>query len=211
MSAEAESGQRSSRRGLVIQIILLALLLLVTPYVSWRYLSEGLEYRKSNLQGLSDLGSFPKLHWMSLEGDTLKSSDWTDHLGLVALSESPGLASDLEDPLARIREQFQDRPDVGIYHFVPALGQQDSLVKSFPVGLTSLDSAQFASLQGFLVGLPDFTSASQPVILVDRAGRVRKVFDVSKHSDLQYLARVVAILLPPKKVEKPVLKREVEK
>lgn len=195
---------------MILQLFLLSLLLLVTPYVSWRYLSDGLQYRKDNLQGLSDLGQLPNISWLSVEGDTVRTDDWQDHIALIVLSDSPGTAAACDGPLLRIREQFQDRGDVGIYHFRNA-GMLDSVAGTYPEGMVELDSTSYQAIVVFTRGLPDYRKASQALILVDRHHRVRKVFDISKHSDLQYLARVVAILLPPKKVEKPVLKREAEK
>lgn len=211
MTGTPNPENNSSRKGLIIQLILLGLLLVVTPFVSWRYLSEGLEYRKSNLEELSDLGVFPSIFWVSSDGDTMRTESLKDQLALVAVSSDTESALQLEEPLLRVRDQFQDRPDVRILHFKPVENSDSISSGGFPEQTIGLDSSCLSQVQLFSQSIQEYSQVSLPVLLVDRVNKVRRVFDVSRPEELQSLARIVAIMLPPKKVDKPVLKREEEK
>jgi len=204
--------ERPSRSRLVFRFLMLFLLLVLTPAVSWYYLSKGLDYRQEHLQHLDHFGQAPEGSWLSSDGVPISKADWQEQLSLICfLSEDPDPAS-VTPVLSRIHAQFDDREDVVIYQFVyirdnvavePGPDPLQWLVLPLPLSEWEELRGRWSAMLG--------KDVSDGVVLVDRKGELRQTFRLKDDAEMKRLVETVAVMLPPKKVDKPQLNREQEK
>jgi hypothetical protein len=192
--------------------ILLTLLLVVTPYASWYYLTKGLDYRKAQLALLEDFGTIPPGNWSALNGDPVDTKLWSDQLSLISIATNVEQGKQELEEIQRLHTQFQDRTDVRFYCFIPEEMQTNLSLSDVDSSLViiGLPSVNLIRLSDQWSGIIKKETDHQ-VILVDRLLQVRQAFSTQSEKSLKDLVQVIAVLLPPKKVERPNLVREAEK
>lgn len=212
MTAETHTSERPVRLRMAFQFFMLFLLLVATPYFSWYYLQKGLDYRIEQLDQLFLMGPAPSGEWVSRTGVLVHQGQWKEQLSVVVLSETEEQLGADYHAIQRLYGQFHDRQDVLFYHFYPR-----TLSHSLPL-VDSVDQWQqimladddFSSLLGEW-SLPLAGQDLQPgIIFVDRQGQIRQSFPRKSDTALKKLVEVIAVMLPPKKVERPELNREPE-
>lgn len=212
MSAENAPTERPSRIRVAFQLLVLLLLLVLTPAVSWLYLRKGLDYRQENLSVLAQLGQVRPGAWTDTNGESLNTLNWKDQITLVYLSGSVSQVDQRLPLLRRIQSQFSDRSDVVLIQFMDQRdwSRTSAIKDSVDWKVVVLESPELADLMTeWSQGLRQ--EAADRLILIDRQGQVRALFDPSDSEDVRSLVEVTAVMLPPKKVDKPTLQRESEK
>ncbi len=206
------NNKRPSRFRVAFMFILLTILLVVTPYASWYYLNKGLDYRKAQLSLLEDMGTVPPGTWSAINGEVIETKFWADQISLISIVTNVELVHKELEEVQRLHTQFQDRKDVRFYFFVPEEMQTNlsfSVLDSSFV-IISLPSDGLIRLSDQWSGIINKKTDHQ-VILVDRLRQVRQAFSTQSEKSVKDLVQVIAVLLPPKKVERPNLVREAEK
>lgn len=212
MSAENIASERPSRTRLAFQVFMLLLLLVITPAISWVYLRKGLDYRQEHLAVLDRMGPVRPGTWTNALGEPVSTETWKEQLTLVYLS-GKDLPMDQRLPLLhRIESQFSDRPDVVLVHFMDQIdwerlegGRDTPDWQVVPLGSEDLALLR----QGWTKDLG--REAGDRIILIDRHGQVRAMFDPASAAEVRSLVEVTAVMLPPKKVDRPTVQRESEK
>lgn len=206
----SNADERPPRSRVAFQLFALFLLLVLTPAVSWFYLREGLAYRKDHLDQLSRLGPPPVSSWVP-DADARDGTDsYEGQVSLVALAKDSVLQREADRIFRLLHHQFDDREDVKFYTYLPgSAGQhpipQDSIqwkVFHIPDSLMRSWSALWKA--------PGAERAPD-LILIDPKGEMRRHINLDTTVVLKNLVAEMAVLLPPKKVNKPQLKREAEK
>jgi hypothetical protein len=202
-----------------IQYLALFLLLVVTPGISWVYLSNGLDYHRKALAELKQLGPMPKYNVPTLQGDSLKSETLKDKLviaGTIDIDSSKNGAHVLEN-LKELYAQFDDRTDVLFLLYVP-IGADTAAVRKFGESQSLKEKGQIFYLPYFAQDITAYhlpQGKAAPIgpyfALADTKGIVRKVYDLREGSNYARLVEQLALLLPIETREKAVLKRDKEK
>lgn len=199
-----------------IQYLALFILLVVTPAISWVYLSNGLDYHRKALAELKKLGSIPSYKALTLQGDSLRTSDVEGKLlvvgtvDLTASKNTPNVLSNLKE----LHAQFDDRTDVFFLLYVqPA---DTAAVRKFATSQELDEPTQVFYLpynQTIMNAyhLPATGAITPYFSLVDTKGMVRKVYDLREGRQYARLVEHLALLLPIEKRENAILKREREK
>ncbi len=204
--------ERPSRSRGAFQVIFLFLLLVVAPLGSWLYLRSGLAYRKDHLKALTDGSAIPAAIWKTNDGVTISTSNWTEQVSLILFADDSLELKAQIDQLALVLSQFDDREDVLFYQITD---QQPVNQAYYPA-----DTAQWKILTTMSVKADPFWSycqASFPsdskdkIYLIDRRANLRQAFPIATKADLTQLVEVVAILLPPRKLNHPELNRTKER
>jgi hypothetical protein len=199
-----------------IQYLALFILLVVTPAISWVYLRNGLDYHRKALAELKKLGPIPSYQALTLQGDSLRSSDLAEKLmvvgtlDLTASKNAPNVLNNLKE----LHAQFDDRTDVFFLLYVqPA---DTAAVRKFAISQELDEPTQVFYLPYDQTIMNPYhlpaTGAITPYFsLADTKGMVRKVYDLREGSQYARLVEHLALLLPIEKKENAVLKREREK
>jgi hypothetical protein len=206
------TAEKPSRFRVAFRVLMLFLLLVLTPAVSWYYLSKGLDYRQDHLQQLERFGPAPQGSWVSTDGVAISSEDWREQLSLVCFLTETSDRTSVSPVLSRIHSQFDDRKDVVIYQFVntPDGSPEASEPDSLPWRILRSSLSEWEDLRGRWSDILGKNVADQ-IVLVDRKGELRQTFQLNDDAEMKRLVETVAVMLPPKKVERPQLNREQEK
>ncbi len=212
MTQKDTRNKRPSRFRVAFMFILLTILLVVTPYASWYYLTKGLDYRKAQLALLDDFGTMPSGNWLAMNGDSIDTELWSGQITLIVISSNLEQQQINLEGIQRLHTQFHDRSDVRFYHFVPEEIQSDNSAFDSDSMLTTaiLPKEEFLRFADQWSGLIKKGIENQ-LILIDRSLQVRQAFSLNSEKSLKEVVQVIAVLLPPKKVERPSLIRESEK
>lgn len=206
----SNADERPPRSRVAFQLFALFLLLVVTPAVSWFYLREGLAYRKDHLDQLSRLGPPPVKSWVPDTDARDGTASYEGQVSLVALVKDSILQREADRIFRLLHHQFDDREDVKFYTYLPGSARQHPIPQ---------DTAQWKVFH-----IPDSMMQSwsalwkapgaemaPDLILIDPKGEMRRHMNLDTTVVLKNLVAEMAVLLPPKKVSKPQLKREAEK
>ncbi len=205
-----------------IQIVLLTVILVVFPGVSWYWLNQGLDYRKTAKAELKDHGPLPAFEWRNYNGKTLFSDDLKGAFviaGVYDLSK-PELSERFGKELARLHDQFDDRKDV---YFLSITGKDSTLLPAFIDQYKLRDTSQcffisatsetLKDLAGSGFRMPASDAAGSPYIaFADTASVIRNYYDVHDDGQLRRLVQHITLLLPMEKSRDELkFKRETEK
>lgn len=209
--------KKPSRLGMAFQLVMLLLLLIGAPYLSWHYLSKGVDYRVSRINQMGEYGDVSDLTLTTPQGSRLQMGNLKDS---VIIMTFPGIENgDLKDfPLLdKMKDQFEDRSDV---KFFWVLGVADSTLGSTLITANPdkysevyfIDESD-ATYLAFMDQLPDKKplGRTNTLAVIDKKSMVRNVYDPFSDVDMGRLVEHITILLPPKKVDKPKLNRQKEK
>ncbi|MBK8501782.1 MAG: hypothetical protein IPL46_05990 [Saprospiraceae bacterium] len=165
----------------IIQTVVLLLLLVVFPLLSWLFLKDGLQYRLDAKERLSIKSQLPKSERGCLQGKIQ-----------VIFQDKPGKWINRLQPIAQL---FTDRHEILTFRAL------DSLETGQVV-----DSLQKAWIQSNLDGLYD-----NAVFLLDTTCAIKMAYKADSDDDMAALAEDIAFLLPIQKEKDFFIKREREK
>lgn len=208
----------------IIQIGGLLLLLVVLPLGSWYYLQTGLNYRIQAINELQDIAPLPDFELLNYNDSTVAQERFSDQLviGHFYTGANEAVYFDL---LQRLKEQFDERPDVSFLTFregrdIGTLAESAQLLLDYGVE----DPEQFFFLHGEepemarLAASLKLTGAVQSGSLVDNqqlffadSAMVRGTYDMTDTEDLKLLIKHITLNLHP--IEEPdiIFERETEK
>ncbi|NUO01042.1 MAG: hypothetical protein HUU01_10555 [Saprospiraceae bacterium] len=205
-----------------IQIAALTVILVVFPAVSWYWLSQGLDYRKTAKAELKDLGPLPDHQWRNYTGRTLSKTDLKGSFviaGVYDLSQ-PQLSDYFGREFSRLHDQFDDRKDV---FFFSVIGQDTALLPAFleKYGLTDTTQCFFFTTEpeamknlavtGFRMPALDGTS-SPYIAFADTSSVIRNHYNVRDNQQLKRMVQHISLLLPMSKSREELrFQREAEK
>jgi hypothetical protein len=165
----------------IIQTIVLLLLLVVFPLLSWLFLKDGLQYRLDVRERLAVKAQLPKSEPGCLQGKIQ-----------VIFQDKPGKWTNRLQPIAR---HFSDREEILTFRALDSL-ETDRMV----------DSLQKAWVQSSLNGTYD-----DAVFLLDTTCAIKMAYNVDSDADMAALTEDIAFLLPIQKEKDFLIKREREK
>lgn len=203
----------SKKRGL-IQISILFFLLIVTPYLSWHYLSRGLDYRKEKMAQLGDFGHLP-----SVLSDVFKKlepvvPDTSLAFMIIGHCYDPTDCAALKEVFIRLSYPFGNRKDVQMVYIFPQGMMDTSALKQSTEGQ---HVTQIAIEEDTLKSLKSYWSeafgseVNHHLFLVDKNYNVRQAFDFKDEKRLSNLIHTATVMLPLRKINKAILQREPEK
>lgn len=192
-----------------IQIAALTIILVVFPGVSWYWLSQGLDYRKTAKAELKDLGPLPDFSWRNYTGSTLHQADLRGAFviaGIYDLSQ-PKLSETFGREFSRLHDQFDDRKDV---LFLSVVGPDSTLIPAFVEKYKLADTTQcffFSTTaeemknlaqKGFRMPASDGTKFPF-IAFSDTSSVIRNYYDVRDNSQLKRMVQHISLLLPMSK------------
>lgn len=206
----------------ILRVVVVLILIVGFPLVSWLYLKTGVKYRKEALAELQNHGKLPVFSLSTQDRDTLTNEMVKGKILVVDFFDSgkPETPA-LMHFLTALHHQFDDRTDVLFLNHAIHPGH-DSLsglrsyaekqgVKDFNQCLfLSADSLTMADLANNQYHMPadhlygDFA-------LVDTAGVIRKYYDSGSPKDMKRLVEHIAMILPLAKTDSLVLRKDLEK
>lgn len=209
--------KKPSRLGMAFQLVMLLFLLIGAPYLSWHYLSKGVEYRVSRINQMGEYGDWSDLSLVTLDGNILKIGNLKDSVLILTFPSVDGGKFKDFPLLDKMKDQFNDRSDV---KFFWVLGIADSTLG--PTLRTAnpdkyadvyfIDEADPAYL-AFMNQLPGKKplGGTNTLVVIDKKSMVRNVYEPFSEEDMGRMVEHITILLPPKKVDKPEVNRQKEK
>ena len=184
---------KRKQRNILLSLIIVAIIIVVFPLISLRYLNEGLEYRRGQLETLEELGAIVSFDAENRDGMTLNRDEAIGKITIIAhelavCDERNGgtIAEFAEKFAAQDAFRFMVIKNKGLcalndYVFVAASDKNADLVRQF----------------NDAIGRP--SAALDHVVLVDRKGQVRRIYDMATVEDLESLVAHTTLLLPPLK------------
>lgn len=203
----------SKKRGL-IQISILFFLLIVTPYLSWYYLSRGLDYRKETMAHLGDFGFVPSALSDEFKKVEPAVPDTSFAFMIIGHCYDPSDCAALKEVFIRLSDPFGNRKDVRMVHVYPDGMMDTSAVTDTAEGQ---GVAQIVIEQDTLNTLKSYWSevfgseVNHHLFLVDKNYNVRQAFDFKDEKQLSNLIHTATVMLPLRKINKAILQRESEK
>ena len=185
----------------VFQLVLLGLLLLVFPIGSFLYLRAGYKYQVSSWDEIDPQGPVASVLSYARPDSTLD---------IVYFAE-PVVSDSVRQALASVHDAFDDNPSVrfvglgagaaGVISDVDQAYVLESLTKG--LDLIEQDLAPYSTK---CAGVP----FAQRAYLVDRAGQVRRCYDLHSGVEVNRLVEQLALLIPRPKEQDIVLERKTE-
>ncbi len=205
-----------------IQIAALTAILVVFPAVSWYWLSQGLDYRKTAKAELKDLGPLPDFTWRNYTGKTLNKADLKGAFVITGIYDlaQPELSGHFGREFSRLHDQFDDRKDV---LFLSVVGQDSTLLPAFLKEYELSDTTQcyfFPTAEEAMKKLaetgfrmPALDGAASPYIaFADTSSVIRSYYDVRDNGQLKRMVQHISLLLPMSKSRDELrFQREAEK
>lgn len=171
-------------------LALLAVIVVIFPAISWYYLQKGLDFRNMQLDKLENLGkivAFQSKNEKGLElGSSIKENVLLVSTGALACT------SQKAQTLREYVDKFQNQ-DV-FRHVILA----DEKCPNWNTSFFAM-RAENEEFSKRINDLLDEQLSSTHVLLVDREGVVRSVYDLTKTEDLEALVTHTTVLLPPLK------------
>ena len=183
---------RRTKKSIFISIVILLILVVIFPLISLKYLDKGLEFRRHHLSKLDTLGVVVDYSAINLDGKTVSKEL---ALGNVVLISHEQMACDPQFSLT-LKEyvgKFENQ-DVFKHVVLKDKARCDSWIESY-IAERDENKGLFDQFNEF-VGIDDRINK---VILVDRQGQVRSVYDLTQRKDLESLVTHTTILMPPLK------------
>lgn len=204
----------SSTSGWKVGVILF-LMLVVLPGVSWYYLQSGANYRKELIGKLGNYGQMPVIQATNYDGKVINTQK--QHKGIFVVNFSdfePGEST--EDKilfLQKLHKQFDNRKDVFFLNYVADTSFfAPSVLEGFLTQNNFLDPAQLLFLpKGDVSAERDYhfsfdsnenVDNNRLVALIDMDSEIRGYCDVSDKASRELLVKHIAILLPVVKKRK---------
>ena len=206
------SSARPPRTRVVVQYLFLFALLVAAPVISWLYLRTGLDYRKEHLAKLSDYGEVAPMRLLTADQEEVFTGDWNGVMHVITIASTTGNYQQQVKALEPIHSQFDDQPNIKFWSI---------LTDSLSVPAPSPDTAQWRLVTGpkepvqalsdRLKGLAGEMSAEEQLFFVDQRRTIRLITPIADRDSVVNLVETMAVLIPPRKLSKPELKRESEK
>lgn len=203
--------------GMAFQLVMLLLLLIGAPYLSWHYLSKGVDYRVSRINQMGEYGDWSDLTLTTLQGSQLQMGNLKDSVVILTFPKVEGGGFKDFPLLDKMKDQFDDRSDV---KFFWVLGIADSTLGST---LSAANPDKYSEVYfidesdptylAFIAQLPDKKpiGGTNTLVVIDKKSMVRNIYDPFSDEEMGRLVEHITILLPPKKVDKPELNRQKER
>lgn len=205
----------------IVQVAGLILFTVVLPLGSYFYLKKGYDFQKEALSNLKDLGEVQPDLELTAMPDSVRVLAAREHkvgFNLRVSANDTFMLSVLE----RLMDQFVASETVYFNLFLgedyqddPVFWNQwiDGLPEKAQFGLFPLSVQQNNDFWLGNLGFEKYCPGSRSchtIAVVDARRHIRSFYQVNNPDELKEMVRVSAIILPRKKVEDPVLKREKE-
>lgn len=197
------------------QTLALLVFLAGLPLGSWYYLREGYQYRKSIIDDLRELGELPDLPLSDFRDSIVDKTMLEEKVFVVSRLENTNTPR--QKVIEGLSDQFSESGMVSFVVICPDSSTSElvhSILKkreSYKEALFLIFAESDSTSKDFLVALPSEVQSGQFVLLADSKRQIRRLYEVESAKDLQRLVEHIAIVIPPKRSPKPVLKREIEK
>lgn len=178
----------------VLRVVIVVLVLIIFPLVSWIYLSKGLKWRLGAQEETAVKATLDAFTLTTEDGETLAEADLTGQFQVIAMV--PDTASARR--LGEIQEQFGVRPDYATFSL------QSEQIPQMPLDSAIISVQCMSGCEGLFALLfeEDHTAA-----IVDDSLRVRGRYVLSKPDDVNELIKHLAVVLPISKRDRIELKR----
>lgn len=170
-----------------INVIIIALLIVVLPALSWYYLDAGLDHRRAVTGALNDFGA--------INHDSLVDN-------IFVLGMAPSSTDSLVSFQKALCEKFDHRDDV---KFVLASDSKLLLKDNKAIAFENFASWQKSSFNNLILELtkteidPSRITAikeGRQVMLIDQNQKLRNLYDIYSAQEISLLLEHIAILLP---------------
>lgn len=199
-----------------MQYLLLVLILVVLPGISWFYLKYGLEYQK---KVRSDLHNYGKIESFSFDG--FNQDSLTGRLTLINFAK-PEFDSTAAEGLAmsKLHHQFDQSPEIRFVSIVPLIS--DAELKNWSYKNKAKDPSQWKVLGAQVQQINDWQSklATQAKVAADNSslifaadpkGVLREVYNMLKEDEIKKLIQHIAMLAPRDSIVEVEMKPYTEK
>ncbi len=167
------------------------------------------------MEDLRQMGELPSLPGSDFRDSLVDATSLEGRVMVVSRLEQAGAPR--QQVIEGLSDQFTESRQVTFALFCPdpqtalAVHQAFSKRAAAQPELFLIFSEADTSSMAFIAGLPQDTQAGESVLLADGNRQIRRTYQVEKEDDLKRLVEHIAIVIPPKRSPKPVLKREIEK
>lgn len=97
----------------IIRFLMLCLLIVVFPFISWMYLRAGFNYQKEAWGELQDYGSLSAFTFQAQNGKEISKTQLTNKVVLAAFYSANETQNERQiESMKRLHDQFDDREDV---------------------------------------------------------------------------------------------------
>ena len=184
---------KRNKRAILLSLVVLAIIIVVFPLVSLRYLNKGLEYRRNQLESLEDLGKAASFFASNVDGLTLTEEEVIGKITIVAHEKAM-----CHKPNAETIEEYVEKfVDQDAFRFVVLRTENNCTSKGY---VFVAESERSDGLRNQIDGLLNSDAEKMNhIILIDRKANVRKTYDVTRAKDLESLVAHTTLLLPPLK------------
>lgn len=186
---------KRSKSSIFFSLIILFILIVLFPLISVKYLNKGLDFRKEHLSTLSSLGELADFNATNRDGKTLSPANYQ---GKVILISDELISCDITHALT-LEEYVGKFDNQDVFRHV--ILQSDASCDSWEESYLASKSENLAVAKQFDQLVAEGNRDSD-VILVDREGQIRRVYDLTKTEDIEALVTHTTILLPPLKKRK---------
>lgn len=167
------------------------------------------------MEDLRQMGELPGLPGLDFRDSLVDAASMEGRVVVVSRLEQVGAPR--QQVIEGLSDQFTESRMVTFALFCPdrqtALAVHEAFSKRAadqPELFLIFSEADTPSM-AFIAGLPQDTQTGETVLLADGNRQIRRTYQVEKEDDLKRLVEHIAIVIPPKRSPKPVLKREIEK
>lgn len=172
--------------------VVLSLILIVLPIVSYFVLNAGLDYRREKIEALGDYGKSQLNKARTPSGFVLDKNQLKDHIVLYASSQAT--CGSESHTLTEFVEKFIAHQD---FRFVIVEKDTPSCLTSSDIYIAKFESNQ--DLWNQMIGMESDHSLEHVIFLSDRYGTMRSAYDLRTKESVEMMVAHTSLLLPPQK------------
>lgn len=191
--------------GKTIRILFLTMMVVIFPLISWLYLREGIDFRKSALLEMQPVANLENLTFPVFEVEVGGKDDFPAPYYVIV--ELAGSNADIDNSLSGISIQLGQVPSVVLIAITdkanPAFNFSDSWV------LMDRTDPLAVELRSATETLPGY-SEGKTVYLIDSKRQLRNLYDLTDMEQMRDFAVHAGVLLPIKNQKDLVFKRKAE-
>ena len=184
---------------------LVFLVLFVLPLGSIYFLNSGLQYRKTSVSELSDLGKVGDFNLNNQNNLPVSPAMLRGRVAVVNFfSENDSIAKFQADRIANVHQNYNDVEDVLFLSFIHSDTSINLINAASSLGITDHKQWYLLSTQGNQwkdISTNNFKipNIENGVALVDTSMTIRKIYDLNSNPEMGRLVEQIAIVIPKQK------------
>ena len=190
----------------ILSFILLTAVLFIVPAMSWLYLQNGKNYRKSKLKDLHDFGAFTLTAPLTDGNGNPFTADSLKKGFFIVTIMKDAADQNTAKQLQRLQTAFEpDRTDVHLLSILPA----DAKIKDFeaenkikPRMWHVVSAAEPEKVAADLKLNLNAKIDSSYFVLLDTARHIRRYYNVQNTAQVNAMAEIIAMIMKPKPTPK---------